>query len=100
MNDSLNMILASIAMEEMGLSHIINAESEKLQYVLGTLNSGRDDEASVEEVLAVNKSIKCLLDSIMQNQVILKGKMESAIDGLEKNGSCSSGPTGATEPVI
>ena len=36
-NDAVNQILSSIAMEELGLSHILNAEGEKLQYILGTL---------------------------------------------------------------
>ena len=35
--EALTMIIASIAMEELALSHIINAEGEKLQYILGTL---------------------------------------------------------------
>ena len=34
--EALTMIIASIAMEELALSHILNAEGEKLQYVLGT----------------------------------------------------------------
>lgn len=97
--ESLNMILASIAMEELGLSHIINAEGEKLQYVLGTLNNGQDKGASVEEVLSVNKSVKCLLDSIMQNQVILKSKMDNALCALEDNCSGTTGPTGRTGPT-
>ena len=96
--ESLNMILASIAMEEIGLSHIINAEGEKLQYVLGTLEGGPDKQASVEEVLSVNKSIKSLLDSVMQNQVILKGKMEYAVDALEGGGSGATGPAGPAGP--
>ena len=91
-DESLSMILASIAMEELGLSHIIRAESEKIQYVLGKLDEGPEDKASFEEVLAVNKSVKGVLDSIAQNQIILKGKMECAVDAL----GGTIGPTGAT----
>ena len=31
--EALTMIIASIAMEELALSHILNAEGEKLQYI-------------------------------------------------------------------
>ncbi|TCP60184.1 hypothetical protein [Baia soyae] len=37
-DDSINLLLASIALEELSLSHILYAEGEKLQYVLGTLH--------------------------------------------------------------
>ena len=98
LEDSLNKILASIAMEELGLSHIIKAEGEKLQYVLGTLNKGPGEKPSVAEILAVNKSVKSLLDSVMNNQVILKSKMECAIDALEA-GIGPAGPIGPTGPL-
>ena len=35
--DAVNQILSSIAMEEPGLGHILNAEGEKLQYILGSV---------------------------------------------------------------
>jgi len=83
---ALNMILASIAMEELALSHIINAEGEKLQYVLGTLEKRCDKglRPDVDEVLKVNQSITCLLDSVSQNQMILKNKMDKALHALSE----------------
>lgn len=79
---ALNMILASIAMEELGLSHIINAEGEKLQYVLGTLPGQCGTCPTIDEVLAVNKSVATLLDSVLQNQIFLKNKMERVLEFL------------------
>ncbi|GHU58691.1 hypothetical protein AGMMS49975_25520 [Clostridia bacterium] len=82
------MILASIAMEEVGLSHILNAEGEKIQYALGTLPGCGGAAATLQEVIEVNNSVKCVLDSVKDSQMILKNKMESAI------GCCSKGAAG------
>ncbi len=95
-DDALNMLLTSIAMEELGLSHIINAEGEKLQYILGTLKCTDGTEPSVEQLLQVNNSITCLLDSVMQNQIFLKAKMEKVLNSIEYP---NMGPTGATGPT-
>ena len=54
---SLNEIISSIAAEELSLSHILNAEGEKLQYVLGTL-PGLEEAAALEEVMQVNRSVQ------------------------------------------
>ena len=79
-DDALNMILASIAMEELGLSHIINAEGEKLQYILEMFTCCDDIDVSVDKILEVNNSITRLLDSVMQNQICLKGEMDKVLD--------------------
>ena len=44
-------------MEELGLSHILNAEGEKLQYILGTLPGLSGPPATVSDVLAANESV-------------------------------------------
>ena len=79
-DEALTMIIASIAMEELALSHILNAEGEKLQYILGTLPGGPKICVNSQEVLAVNKSVKDLLDTVMQNQMLLRGKLEMALE--------------------
>lgn len=98
-DEALNMILVSIASEELGLSHIINAEGEKIQYVLGTLPGSSGTDASVEQVIEVNKSVKCLLDSVMQNQVFLKNKMEKVLDSIHNPTPGPTGPTGPAGPT-
>lgn len=88
------MIVASIAMEELALSHIVNAEGEKLQYILGTLSEGHKACASTQEILEVNKSVNKLLDTVMQSQMLLKGKLDSALEA----GNCGSVPPGPHRP--
>lgn len=92
--DAVNMILASIAMEELGLSHIINTEGEKIQYILGTLPGLSGPPATVEDVLSSNDSVRTMLDSIAQNQMFFKMKMQNALASSEMQGA--TGPTGAT----
>ena len=77
--EALTMIIASIAMEELALSHILNAEGEKLQYILGTL-PGTFPCASPQDVLAVNKSVTSLVEAVTQNQMLLKNKLDQVLE--------------------
>jgi len=76
--NAIHMILTSIAMEELALSHILNAEGEKLQHVLKHLKPPND----IDKLLAVNASISNLLENVSQNQMLLKGKMDKALNAL------------------
>lgn len=78
---ALNMILSSIAMEEQALSHILHAEGEKIQYLLGKTQCQKP-AVDAEAVLAVNKSVTALLEMVMQNQLILKNKMDKVLEYL------------------
>jgi|GEM_PF-4654831 len=55
-DNAINLILSSIAMQELGLSHVINAEGEKLQFILGTIPGLSGPHATIPDVLAVNIS--------------------------------------------
>ena len=77
--DALNMLLASIALEEMGLAHIINAEGEKIQYVL---NSKLPKSPSVAEVREVNAGVEKIIREAMKLQMLLQEKLESVLDRI------------------
>ena len=93
---SINEIISSIAAEELSLSHILNAEGEKLQYVLGTL-PGLETAAALDEVMQVNQSVQETLSSVMEQQMMLTGKLASAPPlppGPGGRGAGGGGPPG------
>lgn len=88
-DDSINMIISSIAMEEMGLSHIINAEAEKIQYVLGTLKAEQEinnfRQHSIDDLLKINRSIDSTLKTVLKNQMLLHMKFEDTVEFYYKS---------------
>lgn len=80
--DAINLLLASIAEEELGLSHILNAECEKIQFAVGTLE-GTDRTLSggvtMENLVALNQSVAATLDSVTGIQAVLLQKMQAAL---------------------
>ncbi len=63
-------LIESIALEETALSHILNAEGEKLQAVIAI------EGVTTEELLAVNKSVECMVKAITQLEMVLKSKLD------------------------
>lgn len=96
----LNWIVSSVAMEELGLSHIINSEGERLQFILGTLPGLIGGGASIAEVLETNESVREMLEHMMSNQMMLNGKLSAALDAPAFLGvTGATGPTGPEGPV-
>lgn len=77
---AVNMIIASIGMEELSLAHILNAEGEKLQYVLGTLDDIDPGEITICDIMAVNNSIQKTLRDVIKTEMLLQFKLEDAIE--------------------
>jgi hypothetical protein len=92
LEDSIIQIISSIAMEELALSHIINTEGEKLQYVLGTLETRSTANraaapvppVSIDDLLKVNDSVKDMLGAVSMNQMFLLGKLSAAMNAYTK----------------
>ncbi len=79
-DDALNIILASIGMEELSLAHIVNAEAEKIQFALGTLETAGGTPAELEDIMAVNTSAKKMLRDVIKNQMLIGMKMEDTVE--------------------
>lgn len=62
-------IIQSVALEQAALSHILNAEGEKLQKIL------KDDRICTETLLKTNKSIQSMVQSITMLEVVLQSKL-------------------------
>ncbi|SDZ13212.1 hypothetical protein [Thermoactinomyces sp. DSM 45892] len=93
--DAVNLLLSSIALEELGLSHIINAEGEKLQYVLGTLPGvSTSFQPTITDLLTINASVRDTINVIGKKEWILNEKLENVL-GTD----VTRGPTGPQGPA-
>ena len=94
----IDLLLASIAFEELGLAHIINAEAEKIQFVLGTLHEsghhGPGEKPTLDELLEINKSVESVLKKVIFKEMLLGLKLEDIIVLSKKEDEHSGGHHG------
>ena len=77
----IDLLIASVALEELGLAHIVNAEAEKIQFVLGTLEKTEKEEPpTIDELLEINKAVERILKKVIAKEIILEFKLQDAID--------------------
>lgn len=70
---TIELLLSSIALEEIGLSHILNAEGEKLQLFLKT------GPECLGDFIKINDSVHKTLRTIVKSQILLHFKLEDVI---------------------
>ncbi len=78
-DDALNVILSSIGMEELSMAHLVNAEAEKIQFALGTLETAGGTAASIEDIMEINNSSNKMLRDVIKNQMLIGMKMEDVV---------------------
>jgi hypothetical protein len=89
-DDAVNNVLASIALQEAGLAHVLNAEGEKIQKILAM------DEASVTQILDINDSVGSIIASAKEIEKSLLEKLAIGYTGVVG----ATGPTGDTGPAV
>ncbi|QQD83355.1 collagen-like protein [Bacillus siamensis] len=93
-DDTIDLLLSSIAMEELGMAHILDAEGEKIQYALGTIPGLTGPPSSLTDILNLNESVRHTLDNLMKQELLLGSKLDSIT-----NVPSLAGPTGPTGPT-
>lgn len=76
-NVAIAYIILSIALEELGLAHVINAEGEKIQAVALNPNSTPSD------LIAINNSVEKTLKTVIKSQIVTEFKLQEALEGLQ-----------------
>lgn len=73
-------IITSIALEETALSHILNAEGEKIQKFVS-----EDSTADYTQILEANNSVRSMVGAITRLEVILQSKLELFADSINED---------------
>lgn len=74
---SLALVIESVALEELSLAHLVNAEAEKVQKV-----ADKSYPATPFEMAKVNKSVSKTLVNVIKLQILLQFKLEEILDKL------------------
>ncbi|GIP55052.1 hypothetical protein [Paenibacillus vini] len=81
------LLLASIALEELALAHILNAEAEKLQLVVGTLTPTNitltPNIITISNLLLVNQSVRRTVQDVIKKEMLLQFKFENVLDLIQ-----------------
>lgn len=74
-----NLLLASIAFEELGLAHVINTEAEKIQSVLGTLKGSTIKNPSLSDLERIDNTVDTILKDVIMKEILLLFKLENVL---------------------
>lgn len=76
--EAIALLLASIALEELSLAHIMNAEAEKIQEVI------KDEKCNkVEDLVTIDKTVERMMRDVIKKEMLLEFKFENVLELME-----------------
>lgn len=70
----IHLLLTSVAMDEISLSQILNAEGENMQRLL------ERDHVSLEDMIQMNRSVERMLRTMVGKQILLQFKLDQIME--------------------
>jgi hypothetical protein len=77
-----NLLLSSIALEELALAHIMNSEAEKIQLVVGTLAGGNTltpSTVTISNLIDIDTTVQTTLRDVIKKEMLLQFKLENVL---------------------
>ncbi|ADL12658.1 hypothetical protein [Acetohalobium arabaticum] len=75
--EALTQLLLSIALEEVSLAHVENAEGEKIQAIVDAFEAG---DIGFQQTLDLQDSVNDTLKTTIKKQMLLQFKLEDVLD--------------------
>lgn len=73
----INLLLVADAQKNLGLAHIINAESEKVE---AAVQAYHQRKITFNELLEINNSVKNTLKEVTKNNLLSESKLDTALE--------------------
>lgn len=101
--DGINLLLTSVAMEEISLSKLMDAETDKIKCVIDDCkhksimcNHCDHKNTTLKDVIEVNKSVDATIKNMIKLQMLLQFKLENIENILAKTSTTSTTSTSTT----
>lgn len=77
--ETVKLLLASIALEELSLAHIMNSEAEKIQEIVKCGGGNK-----LDDLLCIDKSVERVLRDVIKKEILLEFKFDNILELMDK----------------
>jgi hypothetical protein len=84
---ALNLLLASIALDDFSLARLLNAETEKLQTALGMTENCQNEQRPVIDIKRFDRGLNSILQDVISKEMLILFRLQAIIDEITNTGN-------------